>query len=207
MKNIKLSGALLFLAGSIILMGIITAEAFYPSGYTTTNSEISDLGATVPPNSVSYQPSATIFNCTMMLAGLMIAVAALLQHKLYKKYLFTIPFLLLGLGMLGVGFFPGNKDPYHGMFALLTFNMGGLMAIASFKIVSAPFRYIGIVFGLITIITLYSASFFIPIIGDGGTERWVAYPVVVWLIGFGGYMLNEKHKTLDIPASATQTSS
>jgi hypothetical membrane protein len=192
MKNIKLAGTLLFLAGSIILMGIITAEAFYPSGYTTANSEISDLGATVRPNSVTYQPSATIFNYTMMIAGLMIAVAAMLQHKWFKKYLFTIPLLLLGIGMLGVGFFPGNKDPYHGIFALLTFNMGGLMAIASFKIVSAPFKYIGIVFGLITINTLWTASVFIPIIGDGGTERWVAYPVVLWLTGIGGYLLNEK---------------
>jgi hypothetical membrane protein len=191
-KNIKIAGLLLFLAGALILMGIITAEALYPSGYTTANSEISDLGATVRPNSVTYQPSATIFNYTMMLAGMMIAIAAVLQHKWYKKYLFTIPLLLLGAGMLGVGIFPGNRDPYHGMFALLTFNMGGLMAIASFKIVSAPFKYIGIVFGLITIITLWTASFFIPIIGDGGTERWVAYPVVLWLTGIGGYMLNEK---------------
>ena len=191
-KNTKTAGLLIFLAGSIILMGIITAETFYPSGYTTANSEISDLGATVKPNSVSYQPSASIFNYTMILAGLMITVAAVLQHKAFKKYLFSIPLLLLGVGMLGVGFFPGDKDPYHGMFALLTFNMGGLMAIVSFKIVSAPFSYIGIVFGLITIITLYTASFFIPIIGDGGTERWVAYPVVLWLTGIGGYMLSKK---------------
>jgi hypothetical membrane protein len=196
MSNKKIAGALLFLAGSIILMGIITAEAFYPAGYTTANSEISDLGATIRPNSVTYQPSATIFNFTMMLAGLMIAIAALLQHKWYKKYLFSVPLLLLGIGMLGVGLFPGNKDPYHGMFALLTFNMGGLMAITSFKIVSAPFKYIGIVFGLITIITLWTASFFIPIIGDGGTERWVAYPVVLWLVGIGGYMLNETNSLI-----------
>jgi hypothetical membrane protein len=191
-NKIKKAGLLLFLAGAIIFMGIITAEAFYPSGYTTANSEISDLGATVRPNSVSYQPSAAIFNYTMMLAGLMTAVAALLQHKWYKKYLFTIPLLLLGVGMLGVGVFPGNKDPWHGIFALLTFNMGGLMAITSFKIVSAPFKYTGIVFGLITLITLHTASFFIPVIGDGGTERWVAYPVVLWLTGIGGYFLNEK---------------
>jgi hypothetical membrane protein len=190
--NIKTAGLLLFLAGAIIIMGIITAEAFYPSGYTTAHSEISDLGATVRPNSVSYQPSASIFNFTMMIAGLMTAGAAILQHKTYKKILFTIPLLLLGLGMLGVGLFPGNKDPYHGMFALLTFNMGGLMAITSFKIVSAPFKYIGIVFGVITIITLYTASLFIPVIGDGGTERWVAYPVVLWLLGLGGYLLNEQ---------------
>ncbi len=191
-KNIKTAGLLLFLAGSIIIMGIITAEAFYPAGYTTTNSEISDLGATVRPNSVSYQPSASIFNYTMMLAGLLITIAAFLQHTWYKKYLFTVPLLLLGIGMLGVGIFPGNKDPYHGIFALLAFNMGGLMAIASFKIVSVPLRYIGILFGSITIVTLWTASIFIPILGDGGTERWVAYPVVFWLMGLGGYFLNEK---------------
>jgi hypothetical membrane protein len=190
--NIKITGLLLFLSGAIIIMGIITAEAFYPSGYTTAHSEISDLGATVRPNSVTYQPSASIFNYTMILAGLMIAGAAILQQQTYKKLLFTIPLLLLGLGMLGVGLFPGNKDPYHGMFALLTFNMGGLMAITSFKITSAPFKYIGMVFGLITIITLYTASLFIPVIGDGGTERWVAYPVVLWLLGLGGYLLNEQ---------------
>lgn len=27
-------------------------------------------------------------------------------------------------------------------------------------------------------------------IGDGGTERWVAYPIMLWLIGFGGYLMN-----------------
>jgi hypothetical protein len=67
--------------------------------------------------------------------------------------------------------------------------MGGLMAITSFKIVSSPFKYMGILFGLITLVTLYTASFFIPIIGDGGTERWVAYPVVLWLTGLGSYLL------------------
>jgi hypothetical membrane protein len=111
MKNIKTSGALLFLAGSIILMGIITAEAFYPSGYTTANSEISDLGATVRPNSVTYQPSATIFNYTMMLAGLMVAMAALLQHKWYKNICLLFRFYYWGLVCLALDFFLATKIP------------------------------------------------------------------------------------------------
>lgn len=51
-KNLTRAGFLFFLAGSIILMGIITAESFYPENltYTTANSMISDLGATEPPN-------------------------------------------------------------------------------------------------------------------------------------------------------------
>jgi hypothetical membrane protein len=193
MNNLKISGALLFLAGSIILMGIITAEAFYPSGYTTANSEISDLGATLPPNSVSYQPSATIFNTTMWFSGLMILVASLYQHFHFKKIIFTIPITLLGIGLVGVGFFPGDKVPYHGMASLLTFTSGGLAGFFSFKITAAPFKYFAFVFGLITLVVLFTAQNYIPIIGDGGTERWVAYPVVLWLVGIGGFLLNQSH--------------
>ncbi|WP_310556941.1 DUF998 domain-containing protein [Flavobacterium sp.] len=192
MNNLKISGALFFLAGSLILMGIITSEAFYPSGYNTANSEISDLGATVPPNSVSYLPSATIFNTAMWLSGFMILVASFCQHFHFKKIIFTIPAALLAIGLLGVGFFPGDKVPYHGMFSLLTFTSGGLAAILSFKITAAPFKYFAFVFGLITLVVLFTAQTYIPIIGDGGTERWVAYPVVLWLVGIGGFLLNEK---------------
>lgn len=83
MNNLKTSGILLFLAGSVALMGIITAEALYPSGtdYTTFNSEISDLGATKPPNSLIYQPSSRIFNITMLLSGLMTLIATFYQRR------------------------------------------------------------------------------------------------------------------------------
>jgi hypothetical membrane protein len=121
MNKLKLSGLLLFLAGSIALMGIITAEVFYPSGYTTFNSEISDLGATKPPNSLIYQPSATIFNITMLISGLMTLMATFFQHRYFNQLLFSIPLSLFGLGLVGIGFFAGDKVPYHGMFSLLTF--------------------------------------------------------------------------------------
>jgi hypothetical membrane protein len=141
MNTIKLAGALLFLAGAIMLMGIITAETQYPTAYTTRNSEISDLGATRPPNSVSYQPSAGIFDTTILVAGVLIAIAAFFQHKHFKKLMFSIPFMLFGLGLAGVGIFPGNVSPYHGMSAMLAFLSGGVAAIMSFTIVSAPFKY------------------------------------------------------------------
>lgn len=40
MNKLKLSGALYFIAGSLSLMGIITAEDMYPSGYSTFKNEI-----------------------------------------------------------------------------------------------------------------------------------------------------------------------
>jgi len=57
-------------------MGIITAEAFYPPGYSRFKNEISDLGATRQPNSVGFEPSSTIFNAIMLLAGIMVLVAS-----------------------------------------------------------------------------------------------------------------------------------
>ncbi len=144
MNKLKLSGALYFLAGSLALMGIITAEAMYPSGYSTFSNEISDLGSTKQPNIVIHQPSASIFNLTMLLAGLMSLIASFYQHKYFKRFLFTVPILLFSLGLVGVGLFPGNMSPYHGMSSLLAFLSGGFAAIFSNKILCAPYKYFAI---------------------------------------------------------------
>lgn len=189
----KTAGVLFFLAGAISLMGIITAETFYPPGYSTSINEISDLGSTRPPNSIIHQPSAVIFNTTMKVTGLMILSGVYFVRKAYKKPLASIPIGLLGLGVLGAGICPGNVTPWHGLFAMLTFFSGGIAAITSSKIVIPPFSYLGIIFGAIALFGIISVVFFsnplIPILGAGGVERWVAYPIILWLTGFGGYLL------------------
>jgi hypothetical membrane protein len=80
---LKLAGVLLFTASAGILMGIITAEALYPAAYSTFENAISDLGGTRPPDSVVLQPSAAIFDVTMLVAGAMIMVAAWLVHRAF----------------------------------------------------------------------------------------------------------------------------
>ena len=187
-QNGTVSGILFFLAGSVILLGIITAEIFYPAGYSTANSEISDLGATRPPDSIIHQPSASIFNATMISGGLLILAASLFLFRHGIRWTGVLFPALLGTGVLGVGIFPGNMAPFHGIFALVAFIAGGLAAIASFRVVAGPFRYATVFLGLVTLIFLFGVSVFIPVLGDGGTERFVAYPVVIWLIGFGGYL-------------------
>jgi hypothetical membrane protein len=198
MKKVSLSGLLLVLAGSWVLMGIITAEAYYPSGYTTTNSAISDLGSTVPPNVLIFQPSATIFNITMSAAGCAIISASILQYFNSRKLIFTIPFILFGIGLAGVGVFPGNVTPYHSMSSMLTFLSGGLSAVMSFKITTAPMSYVGMLFGFVALSTWFlavlSPDFPIPQIGIGGAERWVAYPIMLWITGLGGYLMAKAEK-------------
>lgn len=189
----KSSGTLMFLAGVVILMGIITAEIFYPPGYSTAHNEISDLGATRPPDSIIVQPSATIFNATMMLSGAMLIASAYFIHRAFSRHLVSVAILVLGVGILGVGIFPGDNAAIHPLFALLTFVAAGISAVVSSRVSGAPFRYFAIVLGAITLGFLVFAFFFssviFPILGDGGTERWVAYPSVLWLIGFGGYLM------------------
>jgi hypothetical membrane protein len=194
MSPYKTGGALLFLTGVVVLMGIITAEIFYPAGYSTVQNEISDLGATRPPNSVIFQPSATIFDTTMMVAGLMLIAAAYFVQRAFRHRIVTGTILFLGIGLLGVGVFPGDK-PLHPLFALISFVAAGASAIASSRVTDAPFRYAAVLLGGITLVFLLLAFFFadvvFPILGDGGTERWVAYPAVLWIIGFGGYLLGK----------------
>ncbi len=183
------AGTLLFLAGFIVIMGIITAEIFYPYEYTTSDSMISDLGSTHSSNDITIHPSAIIFNLTMIIAGIMALISAYCMFLLYKKLIFNISFSLFGLGVLGVGIFPGNVKILHPIFALITFISGGIAAIASSKIIEPPYGHISLCIGGISLLFLVSARFFIPILGSGGTERWIVYPLMVWSIGFGAYLL------------------
>jgi hypothetical protein len=64
-RDATLAGLLLSLAGVVILLGFITAEALYPGVYTTHTNTVSHLAASEPPASVVLQPSAAIFNLTM----------------------------------------------------------------------------------------------------------------------------------------------
>lgn len=189
--NPTIAGILFFLAGSVILMGIITGEIFYPEiyTYTTHDSMISDLGATEPPYSIITQPSANIFNFSMIISGILIIIGAYFLFRTYNDRIAAILLGLLGLGALGVGIFPGNINPQHPLFAMTTFISGGLSAIYSFRLINSPLRYIAVLFGVICLFFLFTANMFIPVLGGGGVERWVAYPIVMWIIGFGGYLM------------------
>lgn len=190
----NIGGALLFVAGSMILMGIITAEALYPAAYGTGQNEISDLGATRPPNSVILQPSAAIFDSTMIVTGTMIVCGAYFVHRAFSTAAVTVPLALLGIGALGVGIFPGNYAVIHPIFAMLTFVSGGAAAILACKVETAPLSYISVLLGGISLLSLLLAVILgegglLGVLGAGGVERWVAYPVVLWLVGFGGYLM------------------
>ncbi len=121
-KYENIAGALLFCAGVLAFLGIITAETLYP-GYSTSQNMISDLGATEPPNSIIIQPSSSIFSASMAVCGLLVTIASYFLHRAFSRKAITFPLGLFGVGVLGVGIFNGSYGAIHGIFALLTFIM------------------------------------------------------------------------------------
>ena len=196
----RTAGGLLLTAGATIVMGIITAEALYTNPYNA-RMEISDLGAT--ENGVVLHPSSTIFNLTMLVAGAMILAAGWFTHRALHRKAITIPTGLLGLGVLGVGIFPGNIHPQHPLFAFTAFVAGGLAVLLSCRVTPQPLRAIFAVMGTVSL-GFTAASMFLLEWGPfarldlGGVERWMVYPVLLWLVAFGGWLAGSSSKASSV---------
>ncbi len=192
---------LLLAAGATIVMGIITAEALYTAPYNA-RMEISDLGAS--ETGLVLQPSATIFNLTMLVAGALIITGTWFTHRALHRRAVTIPTGLLGIGVLGVGVFPGNIHPQHPLFAFTAFVAGGLAVLLSAKVTPQPLRAIFAVKGAISLSFTLSSTFLLewgPFarLDLGGVERWMVYPILLWLVGFGGYLTTSPTAELSGP--------
>jgi hypothetical membrane protein len=193
-RDSKIAGVLLSLAGAAILMGFITAEALYPGIYTTHTNTVSHLAASEPPNSVVLQPSAAIFNITMLVTGAMILGGAWFAYRALRRKAVLIPTAILGVGTVGVGIFPLTHPTPHTLSALTAFLAGGIAVILSSRVTAAPFRYLWMVLGTVALGATVLGVFFLewaPVaeLGEGGIERWIVYPIVLWLVAFGSYLM------------------
>jgi hypothetical membrane protein len=194
-----IAGILYSSAGFVLLMGIITAETKYPVfRHYTTRQEISDLGGTRPPQGLVMQPSAMIFDTTMLIAGVLLLAGAFALWQLYRHRVLTVMAALFGAGAFLVGVFPGNTTP-HPYVAMIAFVFSALTAIVVFRVTSGPFRFMSLGAGLLSLAALVASylgdnSYFVQSIGTGGVERWVVFPIILWLAFFGGYLLASGHR-------------
>lgn len=64
--------------------------------------------------------------------------------------------VIMGIGAMGVGIFPGSAGIAHGIFAMITFSAGGAAAVASYRILkeSRSMQYVSIAIGSIALIAL-----------------------------------------------------
>ena len=145
------------------------------------------------------QPSAMIFDTTMLITGVLLLAGAFVLWRLYRNRLLTVVSTLFGAGAFLVGIFPGNTAP-HVYVAMIAFVFAPLTAIAAFRVTSGPFRFMSLFAGLLSLVALIAGvlgdnSTFVKSIGIGGTERWQVFPIILWLAFFGGYLLASRQRT------------
>lgn len=176
----KLAGAIVFAGSGLFLLGMVVAEAMYP-GYSISGNYISDLG---------IGPSAHIFNTAIILFGLAVLAGIFLLREEFRSRIFLLLLVLSSIGSIGVGIFPKTILYPHTISALTAFASGGLGAILASRFIHPPFSYISAIFGAIslTALLLLVTGNYLGL-GAGGMERLVAYPLVIWALGFGGGLI------------------
>ncbi len=197
-QRTRIAGALLALTGIGILMAIITNEALYPAArhYNTFTNTISDLGGTVPPNSYMVQPNRAIFIAMMAVAGALVLVSTYLSWPSIARRRISIGLLVFGVSLVGLAVFPGNVPTWHPWIALTCFMAGSITAIMSRKVLHPPVTYFAVALGVIAVVaTFVGLESFEGTgpqewIGLGGVERWIAYPVLMWLVMFGTALMS-----------------
>jgi hypothetical membrane protein len=182
------AGALIFLGTGLFLMGMLVAESPYP-GYSVSQNYISDLGATCRQTCVIVQPSSSIFDASVSGMGALLLAGAFLMWSLLDAHPVAILLAVTGIGAMGVGLFPETTGILHPLTSLVAFAGAGLTAIASYRLSKPLLSYLAVVLGGMTLLALVLYAFNIYLgMGPGGMERMIAYPVVIWGLGFGGLL-------------------
>ena len=186
----RIAGILLLVGTLQFFMGINLAETQFP-GYSTTTNTLSHLAGTVPP----VEPSATIFNISVILLGILSLSSVYLILKSGGCRLFSTCLAISSLCAMGVGLFPSYTGIFHIFFASLTFIFGTLAVLFSYRLgLNIPMVIVSMVAGFTSLIIIISVLIWgitnplINYLGIGGAERFVAYPVLLYLVALGGYL-------------------
>ncbi len=186
----KLAGALLTFAGLGFLMLITVLESIYPN-YSVHTNTISDLLAIGTRTSLIGEPLAFIAAVSW------IGGAYYLFRKSGRRRLMALN-LLPGTGLLLAVLSPENVNiAIHSLGAVIAFIPGPIAAILSYTMIKSHYRYFALslgslsLFGAVMEFGAYETAFFQQTLGPGGWERVIVYPLLIWLIGFGGLLLVE----------------
>jgi hypothetical membrane protein len=184
------AGLLLFIGAAQFLLVMMLMESVAP-GYSMHDNAISDLG-TIPE-------TALIFNASLFAIGLINIVAGLNIYKVLGDKALLAIFVLGGIGAMGVGLITLDSPlGLHGLFALLAFLFLNLEAVGvglklygGLKVISIVAGIVGILFLGVMVLVDSGSIDLSGSIGHGGAERMIAYPALIWMVMFGGYLMAE----------------
>jgi hypothetical membrane protein len=185
--QLRLPGVLLFILAAQF-MTVIMLGASMATGYDVSGGAISDLGV--------LGETALLFNASLVLVGALNVAAGLLLFAATGRRWLVATFVIAGLGAVGAGLVPLDRSDLHGIFALLAFLFFNVEALVIGTLVVGPMRIVSWIAGLagIGFVVLMvigdsgNPGVFGPI-GHGGAERMIVYPVMLWMLGLGGYLM------------------
>ncbi len=183
----RLSGVLLFSLAAQFMTVIMLGASMAP-GYDIAQGAISDLGV--------IDETQLLFNASLIAVGALNLAAGYLLYRAHDRPWILGIFVLAAVGAAGAGLLPLDASGLHGIFALAAFLFFNVEAIAVATLVTGPMRVVSWIAGLVGIgfVVLMvvgdsgNPGVFGPI-GHGGAERMIVYPVMLWLIAFGGYLM------------------
>ncbi|HII84613.1 MAG TPA: DUF998 domain-containing protein [Methanobacterium subterraneum] len=186
----RAAGILILIAALQFFMAITLAETQFP-GYSSTTATLSHLGGAIPP----IEPSATIFNVSVILLGVLSLASVYLILKSGGCRLFSSCLAISAVGAVGVGLFPSYTGSFHMFFAILTFIFGSLTVLFSYRLgLNIPMVIVSLFTGFTSLTIIISALLWglnnpiINYLSLGGAERFLVYPTLLYLLALGGYL-------------------
>lgn len=178
----------LFFALSAQFMTVIMLAASMAPNYDVAGGAISDLGV--------IRETATLFNLSLVAVGALNIVGGWLFFRSHGRAWILATFVVAGIGAIGAGLVPLNASDLHGLFALVAFLFFNIEALASATVLTRAMRGLSVVAGvagLAFVIVMVIGDSGNPgvfgAIGHGGAERMIVYPVMLWMLAFGGYLM------------------
>jgi hypothetical membrane protein len=181
------AGVLLFLLAAQFMTVIMLAASMAP-GYALSGGAISDLGV--------IHETSLLFNLALIGVGLLNLAGGYLYYRSHGRPWIFAAFGVAGVGATGAGLVPLNTGELHSLFALLAFLFFNIEAIACSAILTGPMKpisalagLVGLAFVVLMVIGDAGNLAVFGVIGHGGAERMIVYPPMLWMLGFGGYLM------------------
>jgi hypothetical membrane protein len=186
-EGAAVAGFLLVLLGASFLTVTMLAASIAPA-YDYHRAAISDLGV--------IDETAPIFNVLLVAVAVLNVAAGALLYRSHRRSWILGTYTLAGIGAAGAGFVPLDASDLHSLFALVGFVFFNLEAVATGTLVRGPLRAIsyaaglaGLIYVIVMVIGDSGSPAIFGAIGHGGSERMIVYPVMLWTLVFGGYLI------------------
>ena len=189
--NRKSASALLLFGIIQWILVVLLAEGIQPD-YISSIHYVSTLGT---------GKTAILYNSSTIILGLTVLISSLQIREFHKSNTFFILFMITGLATVGVGVFPEDSRPMHGIVTPIALLSAALSAISSYKLHEKPAGYFTVLLGAVSLVT---GLWFIPYLGlsveskemflwfyKGTLERIVIYTNLLWVLILGSQLSME----------------